>query len=111
MISNISDENGVLSWDNMEEHVEYKINNGTYVCDDYHVLIMSEDRKRVLVINESGNRVDEIHNTDDVYLMYLIRHPQFGLSIAASVKKQDGEWRDRYLTYTKRGFIENSELR
>ena len=100
-----------MLWENDYSRIEYVIKKGTFIFDDYRILVMSEDRKKVMVLDERGNQLNEISNTESLFLMYLVKHPLYGLSIVSSVKNEDGKWVDYYLTYTDAGFVPTTESR
>lgn len=111
MITNIELVNDKLLWTNNEEKIELSIPVGTYINDERNVLLMNPARNEVIAYDERGTRVATISNTDSLYLMYLQKHPRFGLSIVSSIKDDDGLWKDKYIVFGKETFEEISTAR
>lgn len=111
MITNIELVNDKLSWINDSEKIELMISAGTYINDERNVLIMNSTRNEVIAYDERGKQIATIGNTDSLYLMYLQKHPRFGLAVVSSVKGEDGAWKDKYIALYRGKFEEMTNSR
>ena len=111
MITNIELVNDKLIWTNDEKKIELFIPVGTYINDERNVLIMNPARNEVIAYDEKGAQVATISNTDSLYLMYLQKHPRFGLAIVSSIKEDDGSWKDKYIAFYEEKFEKISTAR
>ena len=104
MIEDIRDENDELVWCSNGKECHGVVNGGNYIYDESNILIMNSSRDKVITLDEYGNQAGSVNSTDSVYLMYLQKHPRFGLSVVASLKDQNGNWSDKYLSWRECDF-------
>lgn len=67
--------------------------------NDNYIFSMDDKGEKVSVFDKNKEKLAEISNSDDIYLMYLQNHPRFGLTVVASVRNQNGDWDDSYLAF------------
>ena len=104
MIEGINLNDDSLIWENDGNEYSYDIGKGTFINDDNNILIMNGARNGVIALDKNGERVGEISSCESVYLMYLQKHPRFGLSVVASIKDEDGKWQDKYMSFSSGKF-------
>ena len=100
--------NGKLTWTNDSSSYVVDIDNGTFINNDSFIMIMNENRDKVIVLDENNNNVCELCNSESIYLMYLQKHPRFGLSVVASVKDDKDDWTDKHISLSDNKFKEMS---
>lgn len=105
MIENLTENCGEIMWNDDKCNHIIAVGNGTFINDEKTILIMNEARDKVIVLDEKGNEISEIFNSESVYLMYLQKHPRFGIGIVASIKDENNHWNDKFLAYTNRKFV------
>ena len=76
---------------------EYNVSK--VIFDEHNILCISFVEDTVWLLNDEGKCICEISNTDNVYIMYIQKHPRFGLCITASINDGNNNWQDQYLTY------------
>lgn len=98
MITNIENVNGQIVWKSKSGNHLLDDAGGTYISSDNAILFLSKDRSELVAIDENGNVICKLNNSDNLYLMYLQKHPRFGLSVVASVKDENNNWSDKYIS-------------
>ncbi len=104
MIKNIEKVNDDLIWYIEDCMHSITIKDGSFISNDNNIIIMNEARDQVVVLDESGKQIDVLNNSDKVYLMYLQKHPRFGITVVASLQDENGNWSDKYLSWTSKRF-------
>ncbi len=94
----------MLSWKSNGQQYSYEIHEGTFIFDDDTILIMNNTRDRVIALSETGEHMAELDNSYIIYLMYLQKHPRFGLSVVVSIADQNGNWSDKYMSWVSGKF-------
>ena len=74
------------------------------VFDEKYIECISVDEDMVWVLDENGNNCCELRNSDSLYIMYIQKHPRFGIGVVASVKNESDDWKDVYLVYNESKF-------
>ena len=94
-----------LKWHNENGNVNAsELNVSKFIFDDNNILGISPAEDVVWVLDENGKCCCELKNSDDLYIMYIQKHPRYGLCVVASVKNEAEEWKDSYLTYNDMNF-------
>lgn len=111
MIQIIDINQSAFEWmdENKNRH-QIHIDGGTYIYNEYSILYMDAKRENVSAYNEKGQLTRTLKNGDDIYLMYLQKHPRFGLCVVVSIKEDDN-WKDIYLSFQNNEFIKVSNAR
>lgn len=67
--------------------------------DGKYIFSMDDKGEKVSVFDKNKEKLAEISNSDEIYLMYLQKHPRFGLTVVASIRDQNNNWNDSYLAF------------
>ena len=111
MIKDVINENGILTWVNSrKETVKKEYNEASYITDFETIVVLYDNDSIAVALNENGEEICNISNSDEVYLMYLLDHYMYKLCVAASVKEKD-VWRDVYLRFNGKEFVIASNAR
>ena len=111
MIANCRRHGEILAWSDGLNEYKIEVLGGTFINDNDHIILMNEKRDRITVIDERGNMVLEMNNSDSIYLMYLLNHPQYGLSVVASLNDGNDNWSDSILSFVSGRFEMVSKAR
>ena len=111
MISDLEYLNGKLTWTTTTgEKIEKEYAGATYISDSNTVVVLYDESSIAVALNEKGEEICRISNSEDTYLMYLVNHKNFNLCVAASHKEGDA-WRDMYLRFDGKAFVKASDAR
>lgn len=69
--------------------VEKEFKDATYINDANYVVALYENDFIAVALDENGEEICRISNSDDTYLMYLMNHRSFKLCVVASLKNGD----------------------
>lgn len=111
MITNVKVADDIMTWQSDGKNFQTSLNKGTYIYDNNNILLMDENRSKVIALNEKGKIVKELKNSDKLFLMYLQKHPKFGLTVVASLMDKENNWKDHYLAFTSNYFEKASKAR
>lgn len=111
MITNVEASDDILTWQSDGCNYQTALCKGTYIYDNDNILLMDEGKSKVAALNEKGQIIKELENSNELFLMYLQKHPRFGLTVIASLKDSEGSWKDYYLALKSNKFEKASKAR
>lgn len=111
MITNVEVSDDILMWESNGSNYQTHLSKGTYIYDNYNILLMDEGRSKVAALNEKGQIIKELENSNELFLMYLQKHLRFGLTVVASLKDREDGWKDYYLALKSNKFEKASKAR
>ena len=111
MIQDIRKSYGKLIWTSDDVYYQIDYSGNSFLHDDKFILILDESLDKVVVLDDKGKQIEELSNSDEVSITYILKHPRFGLSVVASIKNEKGEWNDKCLSFTSDGFKVISNVR
>lgn len=111
MITDVEVSDDALTWQSDGYNYQAALCKGTYIYDNDHILLMDEGRSKVVALNEKGQIIKELENSNELFLMYLQKHLRFGLTVVASLKDREDGWKDYYLALKSNKFEKASKAR
>lgn len=77
------------------------------VNDDCQILVHSRvgEREELNIVDSVGKICGSFESNNDFSIMYLSKHPRFGLCAVCSAKQADGSWKDGFYKFDGNGYL------